>query len=218
MSARHDWSRIPAPSVLAAGVAFQTAVFAACGLPPRHDPEPTLVAYDDGGGSSLALDLGTGSPVLVLVDHDERDGLLTPDAVRAALGPTALTGPYARDDSGFAYTGAARWNGSRWAPALGVPGRVTAYLADEGHQLTEADQALGDRTEGASDEAALAALLDALRAGDWDEGVVEAALRCTPYQDGGEPAGEPDGSAARAVLEGFRPVLRRARGLGAENT
>ncbi|MEV0305375.1 hypothetical protein [Streptomyces prasinus] len=77
------------------------------------------------------------------------------------------------------------------------------------------------RTEGASDEAALTALLDALRAGDWDEGVVEAALRCTPYQDDGEPAGEPDGAAARAVLEGFRPVLRRARDLrdpGAEDT
>ncbi|MGW9497658.1 hypothetical protein ACWG5P_25325 [Streptomyces prasinus] len=36
-----------------------------------------------------------------------------------------------------------------------------------------------------------------------------------------EPAGEPDGAAARAVLEGFRPVLRRARDLldlGAEDT
>lgn len=213
VSARHDWSKIPAPSVLAAGVAFQTAVFAACGLPPQHAPQPAFVAYDDGGGSSLVLDLGADSPVLVLVDHDERDELLSPDAVTAALGPTALTGPYARNDSGSTYTGAARWDGSRWAPALGVPGRVAAYLADDGRQLTEADQALGDLTEGETDEAALTALLDALRAGDWDEDTVEAALRCTPYEDDEELAGRPDGAVAHAVLEGFRPALRRAGGL-----
>jgi hypothetical protein len=124
MNGHKDWSLIPPPGQIAAGLAFTGAMSAATGSPLRHAPEPERVAYDDGGGSSFVLDLAGAAPVLVVHDHDERDAHPSREDVADALGLTALPGHYALDFD-RTFSGAARWDGVSWAPALGVPGLVT---------------------------------------------------------------------------------------------
>lgn len=214
---RHNWGHekapwlVPAPlaAALTAGIAFQVAVFASAGLRPRHAPEPVLVAYDDGGGSSLVLDLSPAAPVLVVTDHDERGAPLNADDVTAALGLTALPGPFAGETE-RTFSGAARWDGTSWVSALGVPGLVVEHVVDDRHLLAEAGEALYAHTEGEAEERALTALLAAVRAGAWDPDTVTAALRVTPYEEGEKLTCEPDRDAAVALLEQFRPALRRA--------
>jgi hypothetical protein len=168
MNTRHDWSAIPSPAVLAAGVAFQKALFAAGDLSPRRAAGPSSVEHDDSGGSSFVLDLGRTDPVLILIDHDERDDAFPGPTVTAALGLDVLPGRYALEHETAHYTGAARWDGTRWAPALGVPGRIAVNVTDDKHLLAEAVDVLGELTEGEPDRAAAADLLAALRTGEWD--------------------------------------------------
>ncbi|WGP08187.1 hypothetical protein [Streptomyces sp. SH5] len=208
MNARHDWSRVPSPSVLVAAVAFSAAVYRAVGLTLRGGSGPATLEYDDHGGSSLVLDISESEPVLVVIDHDERQEPLPQDTVTTTLGLTTLPGMYARHDPATTYTGAARWNGSHWSRTLGVPGLVAADRGDDKHLLADASDALGEFTEGECDEVALRTLLEAVRAGDWDEDTVAAAMRCAPYEDDEELAAAPDLRAAADTLNEYRPLLR----------
>ncbi|OEJ95697.1 hypothetical protein [Streptomyces thermolilacinus] len=209
MRAHHDWSSLPSPGRIVAGLAFHAAFLAVMGVPPRHAPEPGRVAYDDGGGSSFVLDLGGPVPMLVVRDRDESGARPGDGAIRAVLGRAGLPGPFAAEPE-RGVSGAARWDGTAWAPAAGVPRRVVAHVVDDGHLLAEADIALGEVAEGESDPDALAALLAAVRAGVWERETVEAAVRLTPYEDDEELEDEPDPEAAVAVLDLYAPVLREA--------
>ncbi|MFH9269248.1 hypothetical protein ACH4KN_34100 [Streptomyces sp. NPDC017546] len=208
MSTCQDWSLVPPPGRIVAGLAFTMALHAVAGLTPRHAPEPERVAYDDGGGSTFVLDLGGASPVLVVDDHDERDAPMSRKDVTSALGLADLPGHLAQEDRTF--SGAARWDGRSWTPDLGVPGQVVANLVDRPHLLGEAGIVLADVAEGEADRAALAVLLDAVSAGAWTLSAVEAALRLTPNEEDEELEAEPDVGAAAETLELYRPVLRRA--------
>ncbi|MEU3446339.1 hypothetical protein AB0H29_03775 [Streptomyces thermolilacinus] len=209
MHAHKDWSSIPSPGRIVAGLAFHAAFLAVMDVPPRHAPEPGRVAYDDGGGSSFVLDLGGTAPVVVVRDRDESGVQPGDGAIRAVLGAAGLPGPFAAEPE-RGVSGAARWDGTAWTPAAGVPGRVVAHLVDDGHLLAEADIALGEVADGESDPDALAALLAEVRAGAWDRKTVGAAVRLTPYEDDEELEAEPDPGAALAVLDLYAPALREA--------
>ncbi|MDG9720274.1 hypothetical protein [Streptomyces sp. DH24] len=207
MSAHKDWSSIPSPGRIAAGLAFHAAFSAVTDLPPRYAPEPDRAAYDDGGGSSFVLDLSGSAPLLVARDHESLQ--LTHEDIRAALGPAELPAPFDREPD-LTFSGAAHWDKTSWAPAVGVPGRVVAHVVDDQHLLVEADIALGEVAEGESDRDALAALLTAVRAGAWDRNTVEAAVRLTPYEDDEELEAEPDPDAALDALDRHALFLRQA--------
>ncbi|MET9776782.1 hypothetical protein ABZ023_21375 [Streptomyces sp. NPDC006367] len=211
MHTHKDWSSIPSPGHIAAGLAFGTALAAATDLPPRYTPEPRRAVHDDGGGSSFVLDLTGAAPVLVTRDHDEREVLLTYEDIRAALGLSELPGPFAHERDAV-FSGAARWDGSAWTSAVGVPGRVVTHTVDDRHLLTEADIALGEIADGESDPDALAALLASVRAGTWDRDTVAAAVRLSPYEDDEELDAEPDPDAALEALELYAPLLDNAAG------
>ncbi|MEV7053936.1 hypothetical protein AB0N79_10975 [Streptomyces microflavus] len=166
------------------------------------------MAFDDGGGSVLVLNLGEAAPVLVADDHDERDAPMSREEVISALDLADLPGRPAQERRTF--SGAARWDGLSWAPSFGVPGQAVAHLVDGFHLLSEADQVLADVAEGETDRVALATLLEAVRAGAWSRGTVEAALRLTPYEEDEVLEAEPDVGAAMDALEVYRPVLRQA--------
>lgn len=178
------------------------------GLRPRPAPAPEVVAFDDGGGSVLVLDLGEAAPVLVADDHDERDAPMSREEVISALDLADLPGHPAQERRTF--SGAARWDGLSWAPSFGVPGQVVARLVDDLHLLGEADQVLADVAEGETDRVALATLLEAVRAGAWARDTIEAALRLTPFEEDEVLEAKPDVDAAMDALEVYRPVLRRA--------
>ncbi|CAL9454211.1 hypothetical protein SUDANB99_02506 [Streptomyces sp. enrichment culture] len=209
MNAHKDWSSLPSPGRIVAGLAFHAAFLAVMDVPPRHTPEPGRVAYDDGGGSSFVLDLGGAAPVLAVRDRDEPAARPDDEGIRAVLGRSGPPEPFASaPERGL--SGAARWDGTAWTPAAGVPGRVVTHLTDDAHLLAEADIALGEVAEGESDPDALAALLASVRAGAWDRDAVEAAVRLTPYEDDEELDAEPDPEAALHVLGLYAPVLREA--------
>lgn len=209
MTAHQDWSSLPSPGRIVAGLAFRAAFLAVMDVPPRHAPEPRRAAYDDGGGSSFVLDLDGAAPVLVVRDRDEAGVPEDHAAIPEILGPDGLPEPLASEPE-RGLSGAARWDGSSWTPAVGVPGRVVTGVVDDRHLLTEADIALGEVADAESDRDALAALLAAVRAGAWDRETVEAAVRLTPYEDDEELEAEPDPDAALAVLDRYAPVLRAA--------
>ncbi|GAA3919376.1 hypothetical protein GCM10022244_30610 [Streptomyces gulbargensis] len=216
MSGHKDWSSLPSPGHVAAGLVFQAAFSAVSGLPPRYAPERERAVYDDGGGSSFVLDLGGTVPVLVTRDRDEFDARVSLAEIRAALGPVELPAPFAGEPDRY-FSGAARWDGASWTPALGVPGRVAAHVVDDGHLLVEADIALGEVAEGESDRDALAALLSAVRAGAWDRETVEAAVRLVPYEGDDALEAEPDPDAALDVLDRYSAFLGRAITAGPEH-
>ncbi len=108
------------------------------------------------------LDLAGDAPVLVTRDRDEYGVRLRHEDVRAALDVAGLPHPFASEPD-RPVSGAARWDGTSWAPAVGVPGLVVAGVVDDEHLLSEADIALGEVAEGESDREALAALLASVR-------------------------------------------------------
>ncbi|WP_228991342.1 hypothetical protein [Streptomyces sp. DH8] len=208
MNRYQDWSLIPSPARIVSGVAFTSALYAAVDLAPGYAPGPEAVAYDDGGGSTLALGLDGAGPVLVVDDHDERDAPMSREQVVSALGLTGLPGHLSPADD-RTFCGAARWDGRSWSPAFGVPGQVVGNLVDELHLLGEADQILADVTGGEAERPALAALLGAVRTGAWSRDTLAAALRLTPYEEDEELEAEPDVDAATEALEVYRPLLLR---------
>lgn len=209
MSAHKDWSLIPPPGRIAAGLTFGAAFSAVMDLSPRYAPEPERAVYDDGGGSSFVLDLAGTAPVLVTRDRDEYDVQLTHKDIRAALELAELPGPFACERD-LTFSGAARWDGTSWTPAVGVPGLVVANGVDDRHLLSEAEIALGEVAEGESDRDALVALLASVRAGAWERGTVAAAVHLTPYEDDEELEAEPDPDAALHALDLYTPFLRSA--------
>lgn len=204
-----NWTSIPSPGRIAAGLAYGAAFAAVLDLPPRHAPEPERAAHDDGGGSSFVLDLSGTEPLLVTRDRDVYDIRIAYEDVRAALDLAELPGPYAHARD-LAFSGAARWDGASWRPAVGVPGRVVTGLVDDQHLLGEADIALVEIADGESDPNALAALLAEVCAGAWDRDTVEAAVRLTPYEDDEDLEAHPDPEAALDALERYAPFLEHA--------
>ncbi|MFE9695665.1 hypothetical protein [Streptomyces sp. NPDC006270] len=204
-----DWTSVPSPGRIAAGLAYGATFAAVLGLLPRHAPEPERAAHDDGGGSSFVLDLSGTVPVLVTRDRDVYDVQIAYEDVRATLDLAELPGPYAHAWD-LAFSGAARWDGASWTPAVGVPGRVVTGVVDDRHLLSEADIALAEVAEGESDPNALAALLAAVRAGAWDRDMVEAAVRLTPYEDDEDLEAHPDPEAAFDALERYAHFLEHA--------
>ncbi|WP_309052526.1 hypothetical protein [Streptomyces sp.] len=209
MSEHKDWAALPSPGLVAAGLAFQAAFSAVMDVPPRYAPEPERAVYGDGGGSSFVLALDGTAPVLVTRDRDEFDVQLSFEEIRAALGPMEFFEPFNGEPDRY-FSGAARWDGASWAPAIGVPGRVVAHLVDDEHLLAEADIALGEVAEGESDREALVALLTAVRAGAWDRETVGAAVRLVPYEEDDVLEAGPDPDAALDVLDRYSPLLSRA--------